>query len=298
MKNPFIINRSIKLILIGLIFNLLQPFEVLAQEEETIEYDYSFRFKTIKNADQSRSLVVNFYGEADREKYPVYQAEIQFINTLEDEQVILGTATTNDAGVAELKLEPGRAYLKDAEGYITFLATFEGRGEIASMEEEIAVIDLNLTMELEESEDGNSITVYANVLNAAGEEEPLEESDIYFYVQGMINKLKIEDGWLEYGEYSFEFPANLPGDKDKNLTIYAQINDSDDYGNVVASKTANWGVGPIITKDKTPKLWTELGPEWMILALSALLIGVWANLIHAIYNLVKIKKEGQNLSES
>jgi len=51
----------------------------------------------------------------------------------------------------------------------------------------------------------------------------------------------------------------------------------------------------IINPEKTRKLWTDLGPEWMIVALSVLLVAVWANIIHTIYHLVKIKHEGKRL---
>jgi len=287
--------KFFQLVLIGSLALSLSLTKVHAQDIDLGEYDFTFNLKTVKNADNSRTLSVDFYAEADRDKYPVYGAEIKFYNVLEDETILLGTSKTTEEGIAQLTLKGETTYLKDEDGYITFQAAFEGTDQLDAFEAETSVIDLKLSMELNEDEDGKSITLYANAINGAGEEVPIEESDVYVYVQGMLTKLKIEDGWIEEGEYSFDFPKDLPGDKDGNLTIYARIEDNDDYGNVLQSVSAQWGVGPIINPEKTRKLWTDLGPEWMIVALSVLLVAVWANIVHTIYHLVKIKQEGKRL---
>ncbi len=285
MKLSFKLNRALLSIVALLIASPMH-----AQEE--VEIDYTLTFKTVKNPDFSRSMIAEFYGMADRDKYPIYQAEITFLNVLDTQEVVLGTVKTDKEGIAKLDLTKEQNYLRDEDAYMTFRAVFEETEGIDAFEEELAIIDLNLTMELNESEDGRSITAYANMINAEGEEEPIEESDIYFKVQGMLGRLTVDPGWLEYGEYTFDFPDDIPGDKDGNLEIYAMIQDNYDYGDVTQKAAAQWGTGPIVSPARTAKLWTELGPEWMIAVLTVLLIAVWANIIHTIYNLNQIKKEG------
>lgn len=296
MRNS--INTFRKLFLLSAMLTwVLVP--VLAQEEEDeVEYEYSMTMKNVKNPDGSRTLSAELTGESEEGTFPVYQAEIGFYNTLEDSVILLDKVLTNDEGKAELIVPASTNYLKDEEGGITLRAVFEGTDQIDSFEEEVTVKDLNLTMELSEEDGVKTIMVYMNAINADGEEEPVEESDIYFYVQGMINKLPIHDDWLEEGEYEYEFPNNIPGDQDGNLTIFVRVEDSDDFGTVVQQANAKWGSGPIINPAKTRKLWTDMGPEWMIVMMTIVLVLVWANILHGIYNLVKIKKEGRVLKKA
>ncbi len=289
--------KSIKyLVLVGLFFNL-ETLPLSAQDDD-VSLDMEFRFKTYKNADKTRSFIVEFYGTMEKERVPVYDAEIRFFNSTEDEEVLIGTANTTQEGISNLTLPADYSYIKDEEGYINVTARFEGSGDLDSFEESLAVRDLNLTLELNESEDGNTITVYANMIDNLGEEIPIEESDIYFYVQGMVSRLPIGDDWLEEGEYIFDFPNDIPGDKNGTLLVYVEIEDNDDFGNVTQTATVNWGTGPRLESGKVRMLWSDFGPIWMIVLMSTLLIAVWANIIHSIYNLVRINQEGKELKET
>jgi hypothetical protein len=301
-KNPRIMNylksqiKTFGSILLVAVILITIPNSLKAQEVE--EFDFNFNFKTIKNADYTRTLNVEFYGELDRDVFPVYGAEINFYNLYdEDSLLLLGTTLTTDEGIATLILPENQKYIKDEDGYITFRAIFEETESLESFEEELSVLDLVMSFELNEDEGENSIDVYASVINASGEKEPVEETDIYFYVKGMVNPLPIYDDWLEEGEYTFDFPDNLPGDLEGNLIVYIKIEDSDDFGNVVQEAQVPWGIGPMTHPVKTRKLWTEGGPEWMIAVLSILLILVWSNIFHAIFHLIRVRKEGRQFQD-
>ena len=52
----------------------------------------------------------------------------------------------------------------------------------------------------------------------------------------------------------FELLQNIPGDVDKNFTVYAQILDNDEFGDVFQKQTVNWGTfNKLNTPDKNKK---------------------------------------------
>lgn len=114
---------------------------------------------------------------------------------------------------------------------------------------------------------------------------------LHFFVGGMLSKLKIEEGTIEQGTYEFEYTQDLPGDKNGNLTVFAMLEDDENYANVMQSKSAKFGTPIAVTKVTNNQLWSNAAPIWMYVVLSILLIGVWLNFLYTILNLIKIKKE-------
>ncbi len=135
----------------------------------------------------------------------------------------------------------------------------------------------------------------AYTLDSLKTKTPIEEIDVIFSVGGMLSKMPIEEASVEDGEYEFEFPANISGDKDGNVDVYVVVEDNDDFGNVIQKKNVNWGKLDKLTAENENTLWSEAAPIWMYLVLTILLVGVWANYAYSIKNLLKIKKEGQEI---
>ena len=106
--------------------------------------------------------------------------------------------------------------------------------------------------------------------------------------------MPIQEGTMENGEFQFEFPKNISGDKNGNVDVIASIIDNDEFGNVIQKKNINWGIDKNIEIESN-KLWSKVGPIWMYIVLSILLLGVWANYVYSIKNLFNIRKEGKEL---
>ena len=276
-----------------LTISLLVNLESYAQETDISNYRMNFKFTTTKQPDNSRLLEANFIGmnKKDRkDKIPVFDAEIKFYNVLNDNEVLLGSSKTSKEGIAKLALPANQNYLIDSEGNIILKARFEGTDALDAEEEEITVKNIFLDLNLEVIDSVKTISVKAYVLDSLGVKNPIEESDIMFFVEGMLSKMKINDGTITDGEFDFAFETNLPGDMDGNISIIAMIEDSDDFGNVVQKKSTEWGVLHNTFNGENNKLWSKAGPIWMYIVLSVLLIGVWANYIYTIINLYKISK--------
>ncbi|WP_372745434.1 hypothetical protein [Lutibacter sp.] len=286
---------------ISFILALLFSISTFSQELTVDDYKLSFSFKTIKKFDNSRVLEVTFIGknrEDRKDKIPVYDAEIKFFNIVNGEEILLGTAKTSNEGIAQLILSEKQKYLTDSDGYINFTARFEGSETLDSEEEEILVKDLQLHLELKEIDSVKTIFVKAFTIDSLGVETPVEELDVIISIEGMLSKMKIKEGTIENGEIEFELLQNIPGDIDKNFTVYAQILDNDEFGDVIQKQTVNWGTFTKIASEDENKLWSEAAPIWMYIVLTILLVGVWANYVYTVIHLIKIKKEGKNLELS
>jgi len=285
---------SVIAILIGLFTNT----DSIAQDNEAKDFKMLYKFSTTKQADNSRLLEVSFIArhKKDRKnKVPVYEAEINFYNTTDEEDILLGTVKTDKEGFARLTLPANQSYLIDTDEYINFKAEFEKTEAIKRYKKSIAVKDLILDLNLKEIDSVKTAMIKAYTLDSLKTEVPISEADVVFSVRGMINNMPIETATIEDGEYEFEFPTNIPGDVNGNIDVFVSIEDHDDFGNVIQQKSVNWGTYKEQIKEDSNTLWSEAAPIWMYIVLTILLGGVWIKYIYVIKNLFKIKNEGKEL---
>lgn len=282
---------------IALTIGYLSNIDSFAQENDLKNYKVRFSLSTIKQPDNSRVLEVSFIAthKKDRkDRVPVFDAGINFYNVTADEDLLLGTIKTDEEGTAKLTLPENQTYTTDADGYINFKAVFEGTDGLDSEGAELAVKDVFLELNLEEIDSVRTVVLNAYTLDSLKTKIPLEDTNIKFAVAGFISNLPIQEGTMEGGEFQFQFPENISGDKNGNIGVIASILDSDEFGNVIQKKSINWGINKKLEIESN-KLWSEVAPIWMYVVLSILLIGVWTNYAYSIYNLFKIKNEGKEL---
>ncbi|MDX5585829.1 MAG: hypothetical protein QNK20_13120 [Aureibaculum sp.] len=293
MKTTFF-KFTVFIFLIGLFINT----DSIAQELDASNYRILYKFNTTKQHDNSRLLEVSFIGrnKKDRkDKLPMYDAEIKFYNVFNDNEVLLGRSKTSKEGIAQFILPKDQNYLTDDEGYINLKAVFEGTDAIDEQEEEVRVKNINLELNLTEVDSVKMVLVNAYFLDSLGTKTAVEEADIIISVESMLSNMNIEEGTIEDGEFEFEIPTDIPGDVNGNLTVYATIEDHEEFGNVIQKKTINWGTfNKQIVKEKNT-LWSNYAPIWMYVVLSILLGGVWINYIYSIINLIRIRNEGKEL---
>ncbi len=269
-----------------------------AQEIDVSNYRMLFRFNTVKQHDNSRVLEVSFIARNKKNRkdnIPVFDAEINFINYLNDQVVLLGMSKTSKDGIALLTLPENQIYLTDSEGNINLVARFEGSEALDEEEKEIIVKDIHLELNLTEIDSVKTVVVKAFTIDSLGVEMPVQEVYIKIAVEGMLSKMILEEGTIENGELEFVFPTDLPGDVDGNLTVYSIIEDHDEFGNVFQKETLKWGVFNKQAKEENNKLWSSAAPIWMYIVLTIMLVGVWVNYLYTIINLYRLKKEGEIL---
>lgn len=282
-----------------LIFAALAFVNPRSFSQETNLKDYKIRFglSTTKQADNSRILEASYVAanKKDRkDRVPIYDANINFYNVFEDAEVLLGTAKTDQEGMAQLIVPANHTYTTNEEGYISFKAVFDGTDGLDYEEAEVAVKDVFLELNLEDIDSVKTVILNAYTIDSLQTKIPLEETEIIFSVGGMLSKMPIKQDYISEGTFEFEFPQHISGDKNGNIDVFASIVDHDVYGNVQQKKNVPWGINKSIITESN-KLWSDVAPIWMYVVLSILLIGVWANYAYSIKNLFNIKKEGKEL---
>ncbi len=150
-------------------------------------------------------------------------------------------------------------------------------------------------MLLAEVDSIKTITVHA-LVNENGSEIPVPDEPVMIYVPRMFANLLLSELYLdETGTATFEFPSDLPGDKEGNITVIAKFEDNYTFGTVEKVETLKWGVPTDYFVPVSHRaLWTKTAPKWMIYTLSILLAGVWGHYLFALISLIRIKRDAKN----
>jgi len=273
-------------------------FPSIAQENDLNNYKMQFSFNTVKQHDNSRLLEVSFIGKHKKNKrdiLPVYDAEIKFFNRINEDEVLIGTSKTSKEGVAQLTFAADHSFLIENAGKINLIARFEGTEGMDAQEEELSVKDLNLELKLEEIDSVKTVQVFAFTKDSLGNKIPATETDVKISIGSMLSKMTLKEGTIEDGTFEFEFPKGFRGDVNGDIVVYSIIEDHEDFGNVTQMETINWGIPNKQSKEKANTLWSLAAPTWMYIVLTIMLVGVWANYVYTIFNLIKLKKEGDAL---
>lgn len=155
-----------------------------------------------------------------------------------------------------------------------------------------------LTMNLTEADSIRTVTVTATTLEN-GKEIPVTGETVSVFVPRMFSNLTIGDITLDdSGSGTLEFPSDLPGGKEGNLTIVAAFIDNATFGNVEKREEIHWGVPTDYLPTSHRALWTQRAPGWMIYTLSVLLAGVWGHYFFAIISLIRIRIDAKRKAKA
>ncbi|WP_370477778.1 hypothetical protein [Tamlana flava] len=155
--------------------------------------------------------------------------------------------------------------------------------------------EAKIELTFEEDVDSKIIIASATDMN----KEPIEDLELYFYVKRSFNNLPIGDIFNstdETGMVKIEFPNDLPGDSEGNVTIIVKLMDSDIYNDQSIETVKKWGI-PEFSPDQLEEkrsLWAAAAnaPIPLILIISALIFSIWFIIFYIIYIFYKINKTG------
>lgn len=94
------------------------------------------------------------------------------------------------------------------------------------------------------------------------------------------------------GIATFDFPKNLPGDKDGIIELETRINDTI-YGEIIKSNKLKIGIPtnkPSLTEKRAMWNVESKAPIWLLITYFSILTGVWVTIAYIIFNLFRIKK--------
>ena len=272
-----------------LLLSLLPVFSVqLFSLEVTLISPY-IQMQYFKNTDDQSILQTVLTYSKNRMELPLPGMEISFF-TVGDHKELVTTILTDKKGVARFELSNDMKLKAGKDGMWAFSSEFKGNDTIEAGASEITVKDVRLEMVLTEVDSIKTITVNAFV-NENGTEKPVSGEVVKVYVPRMFSLLQVSELTLDdAGTASVEFPSDLTGDKDGNVTIIAKFEENLIFGNVEKRETLTWGLPTDYSVPVTHRaLWTKTAPKWMIYTLSVLLAGVWGHYLFALISLIRIR---------
>ncbi len=272
-----------------LLLSFLILFSVPALSQEKTMISPSVQLIYFKNTNDQRILQTALTYSKNRMELPIPGMEISFYKGGASKEMIAKVVTDNK-GIARLELNSDLKLPVDREGMWAFSSEYKGNDTIEAGTSELTVKDVRLEMALTEADSIKTISINA-FIKENGKDKPVSGEVVKIYVPRMFSLLPIGEVTLdEKGAGSLEFPSDLPGNKEGNLTVIAKFEENQAFGNVEKQSEMKWGIpteysGPVSHR----ALWTKTPPRWMIITLSILLAGVWGHYLFAIISLIRIR---------
>jgi hypothetical protein len=268
----------------------------LFSQDKTIISPY-ISFNYFKNSDDLRYLQTALTYSANRMEIPLPGMEISFY-TGSDKKELLGTGITNEKGIATIDLSEIISLPKNDNGLFAFSTEFAGNDTIASGSSDLLIRDVRLEMILSEADSIKTISLSA-FTSKNDKDVPVSGEAVNVYVTRMFSLLPVGEATLdENGTATLEFPSDLPGDAEGDITIISRFEEHPDFGNVERKVVAKWGIPKVNSAPVAHRaLWTKTPPWWMIITLSILLTGVWGHYLFAIISLIRIKRDSKKNEE-
>jgi hypothetical protein len=293
---------AIENIFIKLVFTITSVFLmgsiVAAQEKESPKLRLSYT----KHMSGAYEIKAHAYIKKGRQTDPCSGANICFYTDAAYSK-LFKKMKTDDMGLAVLLIDEGRAnQFKDSTGKFNFYANLKEDSKFNTAEAEVSAIDAVITVNFKQETDTTrmlkaSIMCYdpAAKKMIAGVKVPLK-----CFVRRALCLLPVGKDLNftgEEGNIEVPFPNDIPGDKDGNIIVIVKLDEDDTYGTVQYEKSIPWGV-PLLHSEN-PLAHRSLvspgnnAPWFMVIVISAILIGIWGYLCYIIYGLFKINKAGQ-----
>lgn len=276
-----------------LLLSILLFFSLNVFSKEVTSISPYISLQYFKYTDDQRVLQTTLTYSSNRMELPLPAMEISFF-TGADKKELIGTLLTDNKGIARLELTDIMKVNADRDGKWVFSSGFKGNDTIEAGSSEITVKDVKLEMVLSVADSIKTITVKASIMEK-GKEKPVSGEAVKVYVPRMFSLLPISELTLnESGTATVDFPSDLPGDKEGNLTLIAKFEENETFGNVEKRETLLWGTPTDYSVPVTHRaLWTKIAPKWMIYTLSVLLAGVWGHYLFALISLIRIRNDAK-----
>jgi hypothetical protein len=287
MKDLYRINWMI----FGGLLLMICPISLTGQDDKPLTTRVDLT--CIQELNKDIQLSAKLRAKEGRSYVPVEGETVSFTGLQEDEYLELGEAVTDKNGDAVLTVNNLEKLSIDDDGYYTVSAYYEGSDDYEENEEEFMF--KRGYMEMKTMEEDGTKSVQISVYAIEDEEQiPIEEVEAKVGVPMLFSQLPIGSDYTdEEGYLEFEFPNDLPGDKDGNVTLIAEALETDDFGVLRASEVKQWGIPKAVVIEKTRTLWSPNAPLWMVITFTMLMLAVWGHFIYIIYRLYLMSKEGK-----
>lgn len=262
-----------------------------AVAEESSLISPSIDFTSVQKT-EAISLKVAFSAKVNGAITKLKGYKIEFFAGTDSGFSKIGEALTDKTtGIAEFNYKADLAK-NAADGKLHFKVSYEGNQKFEAAEEELTF--KRGRIEITPVKEDSVYSVQLKLVDiSTGTETVIPETDLVVMIKRMFKPMKIGEGKTdETGLASIEVPGNLPGDEKGNITILARLDENEEYGNIEAEVTQQWGIAVSNLNIKQPRaLWSAHPPIWMLVTFIILMTTVWGHYFFIIYELFRLKKE-------
>ena len=284
---------SLGLLIIAFLSINLAPIEAGAKTNVKQE---RVRMKMYYNKLSSgeRMISIELTAGSGKNMHGVSEAEVLLTALVDETTIDLATLQADTAGKVSLYFAEDYVLPQNEDGKTILEAAYEGNDEYRSATNDLEIMDLDLKISFDMEDSVKYLTVLATTKDFEGNDVPAEEVSINIGVRRLYSVLPIDEIETdEDGIGMMEFPNDIPGDAEGNITIVARVDESDDYGTVESISSYNWGLPVDYELKALPRqLFTDEAPLWMIASVFIILLGAWYHFFLSISKLIKLKKEG------
>ena len=213
---------------------------------------------------------------------------------------LFGKVITDSIGKGRIGLPPSFKNNWDSLETFKFLARSEPPAGQEPLNADITIKKAILTIDTT-STDGIRMVTAALKEKIGNDWVPVKEIDIKLGVKRLGGNLSVADKDFytsdSIGISTAEFKRDsIPGDQKGIITLVAEVDDNDTYGNLITEKTVNWGkvAAPRNNFFAQRTLWSVRSktPMWLLLSVWSIIIGIWGTIIYLVFQILKIKKLG------
>ena len=231
-------------------------------------------------------------AKIDKKNVSVSNIEVIVYQELNDDQIKLGTVTTDNNGEHRFIIKNFNTLKTDSTNTYNFLISFKGNDDFKKASKSIQFKDATITAEIITKD---SINYISSTLRETSTDSLLVDQSLNVQVQRLFKPLRIGKEFNntdDNGTIIVPIEEGIPG-VDGNLIIEVVLYDSDEYGTVKAMVEAPIGVQIVdeSTFDQRT-MWSPRNktPIFILVFTNLLIVGIWGIIVYLISNLFKIVK--------
>lgn len=269
----------------------LMPPSVAGQPAKVKPYLSLSYFKV---SDDVPYLQVQVRKRVDRRYLPMEGVRVRMYFGEESAKGFMGEAVSDEKGIA--KAQMANAMMTDwhALNSLDFFAAVDSTDTTESADESLTVTKARLEVHTVDSTKQITAVLEKAVDNGW---EAVAGTEVKLFVKRDFGKLPVTDDYLETndsGAVSAPLKATLPGDSIGRLTVGAFVEDSDDFGNIIAYASTRWGT-PTVDDNSAfyrRSLWAtrDRTPLWLLIFPNLIILGVWGIIVFLVFEIFKIKR--------
>jgi mono/diheme cytochrome c family protein len=182
---------------------------------------------------------------------------------------------------------------------IAYMRTFNPKYVQPAPVAKAAFTGRTVALDMQYSDPMKKIVIKATEKLKDGQTGPAAGVEVLLFVTRYFGKMQVGDTRTTNagGQATFEFPADLPGDKDGYVDVSAMVNDPK---NVMRTTpvTGKFAIGKPTAKPgltATRAMWStrSQAPVWILLTYTLSVIIVWGFIFYIFYTILKIRKLGK-----